>query len=97
MCGDDSNDPEGNNNCKDNDGGGGGDHFSSVRGESEESFHETETSDLRLEYTGVCQAPQALGDNRSARRLDQTQTPIFFLCVDTCPSLSHAAQVQMVL
>lgn len=41
MCGDDSNDPEGNNNCKDNDGGGGGYHFSSVRGESEESFHET--------------------------------------------------------
>lgn len=57
-----------------------------------------QASDLRFEqYTGVCQAPQALGDYRSAQSLDQTQTPIFFLCVDTCPSLSHAAQVQMVL
>lgn len=75
ICGDDSNDTEGNNNPNDNDGGGGGYHFSSVHGESEESFHETEASDLRLaQHTGVCQAPQALGDNRSAQSLGQTQT-----------------------
>lgn len=67
-----------------------------VHEEFEESFWETETSDLgREQYTGVCQTPQALGNNRSAQSLHQT--PTFPPCVYTCLFLSHAAQVQMVL
>lgn len=51
-----------------------------VHEEFEESFWKTETSDLGHEqYTGVCQTPQALGDNRSAQSLHQT--PTFLPCL----------------
>lgn len=56
---------------------------STLHGEFEENFHETETWALGLEqYTGVCQTLQVLGDNRSVQSLDQTLT--FLVFTPTC-------------